>query len=183
MGWKMFFKFPENLSRQCIGSDHFLVKYRKNQTVYFFPFTHTASTFTAGPIFHLSASFLQFSHQFFIILTRFLFFLPSSSLDENVFHSVLNSITFHGRSRKEFFEISTHSIYTKTWTNCCRKRSYSKNFTAARHSNLSWWIIRYYIWPLTFLSLRVGDFLYIVLSFSSDILMILDMNSSLTNEL
>ena len=147
MGWKMFFKFPENLSRQCIGSDHFLVKYRKNQTVYFFPFTHTASTYyTAGPIFHLSASFLQFSHQFFIILTRFLFFffllLGRKCFS---FSTKFYKLFMEEEEMKEFFEISTHSIYTKTWTNCCRKRSYSKNFTAARHSNLSWWIIRYYI--------------------------------------
>ena len=74
---------------------------QKPNCIFFSLHTHTASTYyTAGPIFHLSASFLQFSHQFFIILTRFLFFLSSSSVDENVFHSV-NSITFHGRRRNE----------------------------------------------------------------------------------
>ena len=126
----MFFKFPENLSRQCIGSDHFLVKYRKNQTVFFFPFTHTASTYyTAGPIFHLSASFLQFSHQFFIILTRFFFFFFSSSLDENVFHSVLNSITFHGRRRSEgiFRNFNPFNLY-KNLNKLLQKKIIFKEF-------------------------------------------------------
>ena len=137
MGWKMFFKFPENLSRQCIGSDHFLVKYRKNQTVYFFPFTHTLQVHSPPVRFFTWAHhFFKFSHQFFIILTRFLFFFflllgwKCFSFSTKFYKLFMKE----EEEMKEFFEISTHSIYTKTWTNCCRKRSYSKNFTASRQA-------------------------------------------------